>query len=416
MGSNSPLRVAIIGGGLAGAAAYRGLSRHSHLRVDIFESAPAFRETGQAIGFNHNGILAIERLGLKSCLEDAGAVRLTETMTMIGSGPEKGSHLISRPMRASGTWVTQRAAFLEQLLKKGDPATMHAGKKVSTIEDINDTIHVTFEDGSKHVCDVLLGADGLHSRTRKYVLSGDASTEPAFAGWWIVWMMKPYEEAIKYIGHLIDPKDPKQLMWVGDRSAIMHDLTSNGTMVQCVIVERVDEKIKPDWRKEISRDELRVLLKDWEPRLSNGMIDLVTENGKTSVPMMPFMHHLKPTPTTVRGTVGLVGDAAGATTPWLGSGGGIAMEEASLLTNLFASCHTVADAKAALVAFDAVSRPRRHSVISRSYDGGLMMTGSYPGVWMDTEKLLPVLEPIKNPILDVDLNAMETEAKAIMKK
>lgn len=55
------LRVAILGGGLAGATLLRGLIKHSHLHVDIFESRPEFKEEGQEVP-RHISPRAYERL------------------------------------------------------------------------------------------------------------------------------------------------------------------------------------------------------------------------------------------------------------------------------------------------------------------------------------------------------------------
>ena len=55
-----PRRIAILGGGLAGGAAFRVLSKNDNLIVDIFESAPAFREQGQGVGMNPNAMAALE--------------------------------------------------------------------------------------------------------------------------------------------------------------------------------------------------------------------------------------------------------------------------------------------------------------------------------------------------------------------
>lgn len=80
--TQSPNRVAIVGGDLADAALFRGLANYSHLNVNVLESAPESRERGQAIGFNHNAIGALELLGLKRCLDAAGAVRIAPVQLM----------------------------------------------------------------------------------------------------------------------------------------------------------------------------------------------------------------------------------------------------------------------------------------------------------------------------------------------
>jgi salicylate hydroxylase len=72
----SPIRIAISGGGLSGATLFHALHRLPHLDVHIFESAPAFREAGLAIGVTRNAQTALELMGSTAIqvLERAGAV------------------------------------------------------------------------------------------------------------------------------------------------------------------------------------------------------------------------------------------------------------------------------------------------------------------------------------------------------
>jgi salicylate hydroxylase len=62
MESPRKLKIAISGGGLAGAALANTLSRLPHLQVDIYESASEFAERGQGIGMAINAQRALGRL------------------------------------------------------------------------------------------------------------------------------------------------------------------------------------------------------------------------------------------------------------------------------------------------------------------------------------------------------------------
>ena len=61
---NSPLRIAIVGGGIAGVALALDLCRHPHLDVRLFESAAAFGEVGAGVSFGANAVRAIVGLGI----------------------------------------------------------------------------------------------------------------------------------------------------------------------------------------------------------------------------------------------------------------------------------------------------------------------------------------------------------------
>lgn len=72
------IKIAIIGGGLAGATIANGLLRHAHLDVHVFESAPEFSERGAAVGLASNAQKALGQvLGeaeAAALLDKAGAV------------------------------------------------------------------------------------------------------------------------------------------------------------------------------------------------------------------------------------------------------------------------------------------------------------------------------------------------------
>ena len=87
MASSPKLRVAVFGGGLAGAAIANALFRQPHLEVQIYESAPEFSERGQAIGLAINAQRALARLvpDAEKMLARAGAVPMHSTRILIVS-------------------------------------------------------------------------------------------------------------------------------------------------------------------------------------------------------------------------------------------------------------------------------------------------------------------------------------------
>ena len=86
------------------------------------------------------------------------------------------------------------------------------------------------------------------------------------------------------------------------------------------------------------------------------------------------------------------------------------MEDALLLSELFANVKTTDDAKAALKGYDHVNRPRRNRLIASSYETGLMMSGCHPETGMDSEKLIESLEHKWDWIVDVDLMKSKEDA------
>lgn len=79
MAVTTPLiKIAVIGGGLAGAVVAHALIKHPHLDVHVFESAPEFSERGAAVGLAENAQRALEQIvgdaEGRAILDKAGAV------------------------------------------------------------------------------------------------------------------------------------------------------------------------------------------------------------------------------------------------------------------------------------------------------------------------------------------------------
>lgn len=136
-----PLRIAISGGGLAGATLLHALLTHAHLDVHIFESAPTFREAGQAIGITRNALNSLDAIGpsATACLDRAGAVLQRSACATMAEGPDQGSlafELSGDEGEGEGrlTKIVHRAVFLEELLRGVPAERMHVGKKLERAE------------------------------------------------------------------------------------------------------------------------------------------------------------------------------------------------------------------------------------------------------------------------------------------
>jgi salicylate hydroxylase len=81
MSSTQAIKIAIIGGGLAGATLANALLKHHHLEVHIFESAAAFSERGAAVGIAANAQAALAEIGgeVAGVIERAGGVTMTSS-------------------------------------------------------------------------------------------------------------------------------------------------------------------------------------------------------------------------------------------------------------------------------------------------------------------------------------------------
>lgn len=127
------VRIAITGGGIAGATLLHALLPHKHLDVHIFESAPAFKEAGAGIGISSNAFTALELIDSATlgCLERAGAYELDGFMIRMAIG-EPGRLVPGAGEK--GLRSVCRADFLRELLVDASENQMHTSKKLERVE------------------------------------------------------------------------------------------------------------------------------------------------------------------------------------------------------------------------------------------------------------------------------------------
>jgi 3-hydroxybenzoate 6-monooxygenase len=165
----------VIGGGIGGLTTALALSRKGY-PVHVLEKAHEFGEIGAGIQIAPNGSRALDELGLLSELHTYAVFpqRLIlvdalsgELLTTLDFG-ENFQRAYMYPY-----FVMHRNDLLTTLLnacRESDAVTLETNREVIAIEDLGDGARVSCADGSTYECNALIGADGLWSTVRKYVL------------------------------------------------------------------------------------------------------------------------------------------------------------------------------------------------------------------------------------------------------
>lgn len=163
------MRVLICGAGIAGLTLAGLLQRQRH-EVLVVERAPHLRDEGYMIDFSGSGYDASERLGLLPELEriHQPVARLT---FVDARGRERASlpYPVLRERLLEGRHFNfmrgELARVLLGWLEGGAGPRFHT--TVESFEQRGEGVHARLSDGSEGDFDLLVGADGVHSRIRQ---------------------------------------------------------------------------------------------------------------------------------------------------------------------------------------------------------------------------------------------------------
>lgn len=85
-------------------------------------------------------------------------------------------------------------------------------------------------------------------------------------------VLKPYEEAKSSIASL-DVQDARECGFIGDGAYLMHNLLSNGQLMQLVITG-YDEQAEGSWTRTVTAAEIEALCEGWPEDLRAVVIEV----------------------------------------------------------------------------------------------------------------------------------------------
>lgn len=151
--------VAVVGGAVGGSVAALLLSR-AGARVTLFERVPAFGAVGAGIALAPNGLAVLRPLGLQEALEARGCILDAPRIA------NAAGRTLLRPTLPQGQMLMMRRSDLQEVLVgalESRAIEIRLGSEVSHATP-DGTLTV---GGESHRFDLVIGADGVHSRIRE---------------------------------------------------------------------------------------------------------------------------------------------------------------------------------------------------------------------------------------------------------
>jgi 2-polyprenyl-6-methoxyphenol hydroxylase-like FAD-dependent oxidoreductase len=307
------MKVLVVGAGIAGPTLTYWLLRAGH-EPTLVEQAPELRRGGHLVDFWGAGFDVAERMGIVGELRARGH-RFVEARVVDGAGRQFSSFEPASFMRTDRYVSIARselAAVIYAALE-GRVETV-LGDTVRSLQDDGDRVRVTFESCSRREVDLVVGADGLHSRVRRLAFG-------------------PQERFETYLGIVVcafdvvgyRPRDDLVAMMYAGVGFQLVRLSLPDDVTMFLVTLRHETGLlerSPDAQQELLRE--RLAGAGWE---TSAMLEAMSSARTFYVDRVSQIR----LPTWSRGRIGLVGDAAACPSLLAGQGSALAMVEAYVL-------------------------------------------------------------------------------------
>ncbi|MBL1275972.1 MAG: FAD-dependent monooxygenase [Ectothiorhodospiraceae bacterium] len=312
--------ILIVGAGLIGLATARALSAQG-INFKLIEKNDAWKSDGAGVCLPANAVSGFEHLDLKKeLLAQAHQVSSVEYAKANGTSLAKSS-LYEEPLNYQ-PFVALRRSQLHSILAQDMESKTLFNKSVEAINNKEDAVDVLFNTGETETFDLVIGADGIHSKTRSLAFenSGESEFPPLKDMNVTTWRFT--------IQH--DTSDLQPIYHLGDDSAFMlYPISRNEVYCYAQIVD-ANESYMQSPAKEILTTLFARYCKD-----VTSMIDSIQSDESVIIGRLVSVQSRE----IYRKRIVLVGDALHGCPPTLQQGIGLGVEDALLLAKLLSTHH-----------------------------------------------------------------------------
>jgi FAD-dependent urate hydroxylase len=332
--------ILIVGAGIAGLATARALRRRGY-GADVVEREPAWTHGGAGIYLPGNAARALRALGLES--ETARHASMIPRQLICD---DRGRVLADIDLDALwgevGPCLALHRADLHQVLAShGDPVPVRMGVSVQRLSQQDETVTVSFDDGSTGRYNLVIAADGIHSTVRPLLFGAGGIRPVGQLAWRFV------------------TKCPAEVTtWT---ALLRRDVTFLAVPIgRDRLYCYCDTSAKP--AVQLPGDDTTARLVGLLTGFAAPVPAILETLGRDTAVHITPIEEVSPR-TWVRGSVLLVGDAAHATSPNMAEGAAMALEDGIVLAECLGSGRGIAEA---IATFQDRRRPRTHWVLSQT--------------------------------------------------
>ncbi len=340
------MRALVVGGGIGGLGAGLALRRVG-IEAVVLEQAQRLEAVGAGLGLASNAMLALDRIGIGDAVRAQGLA----TGRLVACKPS-GAPLVDVPLEGREMLGVHRAD-LQEVMAGELGQSLRLGAACAGFRDDGASVAVRLDSGEELQGDVLVGADGLRSKTRAWLLGDCPLLYAGYTGWRAVTELE--HDALR--GRMTETWGRGVrfgLIPIG-RGRVYWFVAESSAEPEAALV--------PGRKAELAR-----LVEGWHEPIEAAVAatseDAISGTG---------IYWRRPAPSWGRGRATLLGDAAHPMTPDLSQGAAQALEDAVVLA---ASLRDASDPGAGLRAYEAARRKRTAQVVRRSFQAGRLAQAS----------------------------------------
>jgi salicylate hydroxylase len=336
------MRVAVVGGGIGGLSAALQLLE-AGLDVHVYEQAPRITEIGAGIQISPNASRLLHRLGLGPAMDPVGVRPLAVHQRRWDDGRTLQRAPVGREVETTfgAPYYHFHRADLANLLAEALPAErLHLGHRLLDLAQKGERVTARFDNEAAAEADLLVGADGIHSRVRHLLFGPE---KPRFTGC-VAWRGLVPAERIKHLGIEVASHN-----WMGPDGHVVHYWVAGGRMMNVVCVVEHGDWTKESWTDRGEVADVLVRYEGWHPTV-RALIGAFPET------FVWALHDRAELPRWSDGRVTLLGDACHPMLPMMAQGAAQSIEDGAALASLLKAMP--GDIAGALARYEAVRKPR----------------------------------------------------------
>ena len=362
------LSIAIVGAGMGGMAVAGTLRRAGFTNLAIYEQASRFARIGAGIQMMPNSMKVLRGIGVEERLRKVAFAPYSHLNRRGDTGEVTNELAMPESLYDAPYLCMHRADLHDALASVVPPEIVHLNRKLTGLQQKEGRVTLSFADGSSESAELVIGADGVHSRVREIILGPEKPLHRGRVAYRAVF------PASRMNGRDIGSSRTK--WWGEDRHIVVYYTRADRSEIYFVtsVPEPAEWMTRESWSAKGDVNELREAYAGFHEEV-RAVLDACPDCHKWAI------LEREPLPSWSEGRVVLLGDAAHPMTPYMAQGAATSIEDAAILARCLEAARD-GDVEGALRRYEAHRKPRTSRIQAISSANTWMQKGETDTSWL----------------------------------